>query len=151
MGRTMTLGSGVPASTRSGHRARARASLRNVTLQRWVAAALALLLASVPALALQCDPRDAEAMACCERGVSECHKPAQKQDCCRPGPAPGQSAGLAHKIEGAEKGTVKFQAAVVVVPAAWVATPEAAVTVHPLAPQGVALDPSPPRSPVLRI
>jgi hypothetical protein len=86
-------------------------------------------------------------MACCQGDMPECNQPGKTEDCCQVAPTGQESAAIVGKVSDQR---VALDA--VVVPALPAATlPPPAVNLRVSWSVALQVDPSPPRTPILRV
>ena len=108
---------------------------------------VAVGLSASPVAGLYCDTQGQAAMACCQGDMSECNQPGKTADCCRVAPPSQERAVIVGKA--LDQRPTLDAVALAALPAATLPPP----TVHLRITRVLTLqvDPSPPRTPILRI
>jgi len=114
-------------------------------------ARLTVLLAAVGLLAspiatLYCDPQGPAAMACCQGDMSECNQPGKTEDCCNVAATSQEGAAIAAKPPDRP---IPDIVALPALRAATLSPSPADLRIGGI--PALQVDPSPPRTPILRI
>ncbi len=105
------------------------------------------LLAS-PIAALYCDTQGQAAMECCQGDMSECNQPGKTEDCCQVAPTSQEGAAIVGKAPN-QRLTPDGPVALPALAAATLPPPSVRLRISRIpTPQA---DPSPPRTPILRV
>jgi hypothetical protein len=108
---------------------------------------VAVGLSASPVAGLYCDPQGQAAMACCQGDMSECNQPGKTEDCCQVAPTGQESAAIVGKAP--DQRDPLDAVAQPALPAATLPPPAMHLSVSGLV--TLQADPSPPRTPILRI
>ena len=108
---------------------------------------VAVGLSASPVAGLYCDTQGQAAMACCQGDMSQCNQPGKTEDCCQVAPTGQESEAIVGKA--LDQRDPLDAVALPALPAATLPPP----TVHLRITRVLTLqaDPSPPRTPILRI
>jgi len=108
---------------------------------------VAVGLSASPVAGLYCDTQGQATMACCQGDMLECNQPGKIEDCCQVAPSGQESEAIVGKA--LDQRDPLDAAALPALPAATLPPPAVHLRVSGLVtPQA---DPSPPRTPILRI
>jgi len=104
------------------------------------------LLAS-PIAGLYCDPQGQGAMECCQGDMSECNQPGKTEDCCQVAPTSQEGAAIVGKAP--DQRLTPDAVALPALPKAALPAPTVHLRISSV--QTPQADPSPPRTPILRL